>query len=73
MLFEKNFVSPIANFGLMYYKYYLIDSSFIDNRWCYQIMFKPKRKQELTFTGELWVHDTSWAVKEIDMKIAGEC
>lgn len=69
MLFEKNFVSPLANFGLGFYKYYLIDSSFIGNRWCYQIMFKPKRKQELTFTGELWINDTSWAVKSVKMRI----
>lgn len=69
MLFEKNFVSPVANFGLAFYKYYLIDSSFIDNKWCYQIMFKPRRKQELTFTGEFWVNDTSWAVKEVNMRI----
>ncbi len=26
---EPGFVSPIADFGLMYYKYYLIDSAFI--------------------------------------------
>ena len=70
MLFEKNFVSPLADFGLGFYKYYLIDSSFIGNRWCYQIMFKPKRKQELTFTGELWINDTSWAVKSVKMKNA---
>ncbi len=69
MLFEKNFVSPVANFGLVFYKYYLIDSAIIDNKWCYQIMFKPRRKQELTFTGEFWVNDTSWAIKEVNMRI----
>jgi len=70
MLFEKNFVSPVANFSLLFYKYYLVDSSFIDNQWCYQIMFKPRRKQELTFTGEFWVNDTSWAIKSVNMKNA---
>lgn len=70
MLFEKNFVSPIANFGLGYYRYYLIDSAFIDNKWCYQLMFKPRRKQELTFTGEFWVHDTSFAIRKLDIEIA---
>ncbi|MCF8228945.1 MAG: DUF5686 and carboxypeptidase regulatory-like domain-containing protein [Bacteroidales bacterium] len=70
MIFEKNFVSPIASFGLSYYKYYLIDSSFIDEKWCYQVMFKPRRKQELTFTGEFWVHDTSFAIRKVNMEIA---
>ncbi len=69
-IFEKNFVSPIANFGLGFYRYYLIDSAFIDNDWCYQIMFKSRRKQELTFMGEFWVNDTSWAIKNVNIKIA---
>ncbi|MDZ7742064.1 MAG: DUF5686 family protein [Bacteroidota bacterium] len=70
MIFEKNFVSPIANFGLGFYRYYLIDSTFIDDQWCYQVMFKPRRKQELTFSGEFWVHDTSFAIRKVDMEIA---
>ena len=69
VLFEKNFVSPIANFGFAYYKYYLVDSSYLDNQWCYQIMFKPRRKQELTFTGNIWIHDTTYAIKKVDMRI----
>jgi hypothetical protein len=35
-------------------------------------MFKPRRKQELTFTGNLWIHDTSFAVKKYDMRIADD-
>ncbi len=69
-LFGKNFISPIAKFGLMYYKYYLIDSLYIDNKWCYQISFKPKRKQELTFTGDFLVHDTTFAIKKAKIRIA---
>jgi hypothetical protein len=69
-LFEKNFVCPIASFGIDYYKYYLVDSAYIGNRWCYHIMFKPRRKQELTFTGNFWVNDTSFAIKKIEMRIA---
>lgn len=68
-LFDKNFVSPVADFGLRYYRYYLIDSAYIDNHWSYKIMFKPKRKKELTFTGEIWIADSSFAVKEVKIKI----
>ncbi|MCK5856516.1 MAG: carboxypeptidase-like regulatory domain-containing protein [Bacteroidales bacterium] len=68
-VFNKNFASPIANFGLRTYRYYLIDSATIDGHWCYQMMFKPRRKQEATFTGEIWVADTSFAIKRISMKI----
>lgn len=72
VLFEKNFVSPVSNFGINFYKYYLIDSAFVDNDWCYKIMYKPRRKQELTFTGDFWVADTSYAIKKIDMRIADD-
>lgn len=70
--FGKSFVSPIADFGLLTYKYFLVDSAFIDNNWCYLISFKPKRKQELTFTGEFWVHDTTFAIKKIKARIADD-
>ena len=72
MLFQKNFVSPIANFGLTYYKYYLVDSASMNGRWCYNITFKPRRIQELTFTGNFWVNDTSYAITKIDMRIASD-
>ncbi|MCX6306211.1 MAG: DUF5686 family protein [Bacteroidetes bacterium] len=71
-LFEKNFVSPIADFAIDYYKFYLVDSSYISGKWCYHIMFKPRRKQELTFSGNLWVNDTSFAVKKFRMRIADD-
>ena len=71
-VFEPGFVSPIADFGLMFYKYYLIDSTFIGNKWCYQISFIPKRKQERTFRGDFWVNDTTFAIVKIQMRMAKE-
>ena len=71
-LFGKNFVSPVADFAIDYYKVYLVDSAFIGNNWCYHIMFKPRRKQELTFAGNLWINDTSFAVKKFRMRVADD-
>ncbi len=71
-LFQKNFVSPVSNFGLLYYKYYLIDSTFIGDKWCYNVMFKPRRKQEFAFTGNFWVNDTSFAIKKLEMRMMGD-
>ncbi|MDD4742685.1 MAG: DUF5686 family protein [Bacteroidales bacterium] len=68
-LFQKNFISPIANFGLNFYKYYLIDSAYFDNKWCYKIVFEPRHKQTLTFTGNFWVHDTTFAIRKVEMRI----
>lgn len=69
-LFGKGFISPISDLGLVYYRYYLLDSTYIGNQWCYKLKFKPRRPQELTFSGDFWVHDTTWAVKKISMRIA---
>jgi hypothetical protein len=69
-LFEKNFVCPIASIGIDYYRYYLVDSAYQGDKWCYHIMFKPRHKQQLTFSGNFWVNDTSFAIKKIEMRIA---
>jgi hypothetical protein len=69
-MFNKGFVSPLANVGTLYYKYYLLDSVFFGNQWCYKIKFKPRRKQDLTFVGDFWVHDTTFALKKINMRVS---
>ncbi len=69
VLFEKNFTSPISNSGLLFYKYYLTDSTFIDSMWCYKIEYTPRIKQDFSFTGYFWVHDTTFAIKEIQMQV----
>ena len=69
-IFGKSFVSPTANNSRFFYKYYLEDSSLIDNQWCYNLKFIPKRKGELTFTGNMWIHDTSFAVKSFHANIS---
>jgi hypothetical protein len=70
--FDPGFVSPISDIGRMYYKYYLEDSSMIDNHWCYKITFKPKRKQERTFHGFIWVADTSFAIKKFQLRVSAD-
>lgn len=72
IVFGKNFISPISDNALFYYKFYLIDSMMIDGYLCYQLQFKPKRKQELAFVGNLWATDSSYAIKQIEMSIAGD-
>ncbi len=68
-LVDKQFVSPVAINGLLVYQYYLTDSMFIGNNWCYQMTFKPKRKHEYTFRGDMWIADSSFAVKKITARI----
>jgi hypothetical protein len=67
LFFDKKFSSPLSKLGPDIYNYVLTDSSFIDNKWCYNILFYPRRKNELTFKGDFWVSDTTFAIKEIQM------
>ena len=66
--FDKSFVSPLGRSGVQTYNYVLSDSAFIDNKWCYNIIYYPRRKNELTFKGDFWVNDSTYAIKEINLQ-----
>ncbi|MFD2291934.1 DUF5686 family protein [Mariniflexile gromovii] len=66
--FDKSFVSPLSRTGINTYNYVLKDSAYIDNKWCYNIIYYPRRKNELTFKGDFWVADTTYAIKEINLQ-----
>jgi len=68
-IFDKSFTSPISRTGVDTYNYALRDSAFIDNKWCYNIVYYPRRKNELTFKGDFWVSDSTYALKEINMEV----
>ncbi len=72
LFFDPGFISPISDFGRLYYKYYLEDSANIDGKFCYKIAFKPKRVQERTFHGFLWVADTSFAIKKFQLRVSAD-
>jgi hypothetical protein len=67
--FDKSFTSPLSKTGIDVYNYVLTDSAFIDKKWCYNIIFYPRRKNELTFKGDFWVNDTTFAIKKINMAV----
>ncbi len=67
--FDKSFTSPLSRTGVDTYNYALRDSAFIDNKWCYNIVYYPRRKNELTFKGDFWVNDSTWAIKNINLQV----
>ena len=69
-LFNKSFISPLAPFARTYYQFVLEDSTFIGSDWCYKLRFEPKRTGDLAFTGEMWINDTTYAVKQIKASIS---
>ncbi len=67
--YDKSFTSPLSRTGIDVYNYVLKDSAFIDKKWCYNIVYYPRRKNELTFKGDFWVNDTTFAIKDINMQV----
>jgi hypothetical protein len=70
IMFNRSFYSPVADNARNFYKFFLEDSAFIDQYWCYKLRFVPKRDGDLTFQGEMWIHDTTYAVKNIKATIS---
>lgn len=71
-LFNKEFLSPIANEGKLFYKYYLMQKDTLDGQPCYHIQFKPKRKGGALFQGDFWVTDDTYAVKRVIAEIPND-
>lgn len=69
LLFGKEFISPIADAGLLFYEYYLVDSGYVGNFYCYKIKVKPKNDQDLAFTGNIWLVDSLFALKQVNVEI----
>lgn len=68
--FDKSFTSPLSRTGIQTYNYVLADSAYRNNKWCYNIIYYPRRKNELTFKGDFWVNDSTWAIKEINLQLS---
>jgi len=67
----KNFISPIADYGLSVYKYDLnqFDTLYIQGQPHFIMKFKPKRKGDNAFTGEMAVNLSTHAVSSIEAQI----
>ena len=69
-LLAKDFISPLSNVAHTYYVFTLLDSMDIDNRKCYKIKLNLRREQDLGFLGHIWIEDSTWALKRIDVEIS---
>jgi len=68
----KSFVSPVADYGLSVYKYYLnyYDTLYVDGEPHLEMTFKPKRRGENTFKGKMLVNINSFAVRSIEASLS---
>ncbi|HTF80930.1 MAG TPA: DUF5686 family protein, partial [Cytophagales bacterium] len=71
-ILNKEVPSPLTDNWKVYYKFVLLDSMFIDSEWCYKIDVSPKNKQDMAFKGNIWLADSTWAIKRADLAIGKE-
>ena len=71
-VFDKNFISPISDNGDNYYKYRVLDSQFVAGRRLIHMTFTPKRKGQNTFEGDFWIHDSTFAVQKMNLRLSKE-
>ncbi len=69
-LFQRTFISPISNIARSFYTFKIVDTTWVGNHWCYHLTFEPKRTGDMTFEGDIWVTDTTYAVKSIKANIS---
>ncbi|GAB3939917.1 DUF5686 and carboxypeptidase-like regulatory domain-containing protein [Spirosoma harenae] len=67
-LFQKEFISPLADGGRAAYTYYLADTTRVGNHICYGIDFDPKNERDLAFRGKMWIDTVSYALVSIEAR-----
>ncbi len=70
LAFDKRFVSPISDNGDAFYDYRLTDTQFVGGKRFYRLVFTPKHKGENTFEGDCWVHDTTFAIQKMNLRLS---
>lgn len=68
-ILDKEFVSPLSDAAFTFYKFNLKDSLPIDGRKCYRIQISPKVLGDLAFTGNIWIEDSTFAIKQLDIYV----
>lgn len=71
-IMNKDFISPISDGWNLYYKFVLEDSLYLNDKWCYKIDITPKREQDLAFRGKIWIADSTWALKQLNLSVGKE-
>lgn len=68
-ILDKDFISPISILSWSYYVFTLLDSVQLDGHKTYVIQVNPKNKRDLVFTGTIWITDTTFALKQVNLEI----
>lgn len=67
-VFNKMYVGPFSDNADNYYNYKLLDTQYLGGKRLVHFSFTPKRPGGDFFTGDCWIHDTSFSIQKIVMR-----
>ena len=64
------FDSPISEAGIRFYKFYIMDTIYVERDRCFRLSFVPNNSQDFGFTGSLYVlADSTYRVKQCQLNL----
>lgn len=64
------FDSPVSEAGINFYKFYIMDTVYVDKEKCFHLSFVPNNPQDFGFTGHLYIlADSTYRVKESQLNL----
>ncbi|MEP6465645.1 MAG: DUF5686 family protein [Parafilimonas sp.] len=67
-VFDKMYVSPFSDNADNYYNYKLLDTQYLAGKRLVHFAFTPKHPGGDMFTGDCWIHDTSFSIQKIMLR-----
>lgn len=69
-LLQYPFTSPIGKDAIAFYRYYIVDTVYVDRDLCYHLTFLPNNQQDFGFRGDLYIlTDSTLHVKRVNLTI----
>lgn len=69
-LFQYPFVSPIGKEAIQFYRFYITDTTYVDNDKCIKLDFTPNNQQDFGFRGQIYIlADSSYQVRRCELTI----
>ncbi len=72
-ILTNQFISPIADNGPLFYRYYIKDTVLVEGKKCYHMVFYPRNKSDFNFQGELYItYDSLYAITKSELTVSSE-
>lgn len=69
-LLQYPFTSPIGKDAISFYRFYIVDTVYVDRDKCFHLQFLPNNQQDFGFWGEIWIlADSTLHVKRCNLTL----